>query len=134
MENHLKRLLKPYEVVHHKNRNKHDNAIKNLEVLTKSVHIQQHGLQVKKKIAKCKCPECGVVFLRAYNQTHLIKKTKYNFVCCSRSCSGKFKRKIQLHGLTAEMKDTVSVNIQRVYYGKLPDNTEETSNKRFRRD
>lgn len=50
MEQHLKRYLKPDEVVHHLNDNKLDNRIENLEVMTRSEHSSHHGrTRIRKK-------------------------------------------------------------------------------------
>ena len=43
MEKHIGRYLKPDEVVHHINRNKRDNSIQNLLLMTKSTHRSLHG-------------------------------------------------------------------------------------------
>lgn len=42
MENHLGRKLKDDEIVHHKNKNRMDNRISNLEVMTYSEHSRHH--------------------------------------------------------------------------------------------
>lgn len=51
MSNYLKRPLKPYEYIHHKNGKKDDNRLSNLELTTKKVHR-----------GKVKCPYCKKEF------------------------------------------------------------------------
>ena len=43
MELHLKRQLAPIECVHHKNENKKDNRLENLELMTKAYHSKHHA-------------------------------------------------------------------------------------------
>lgn len=123
MENRLNRILNPDEVVHHINGDTFDNRIANLELVTKSAHSSMHGFYRGKTISIVKCPECGAIFEKRYNQTYLCKGGI--FTACSRRCRGKFSLKLQTIGRTHEVEEAISENIVRIFK-RFPDNSEVT--------
>ena len=122
MENHLCRLLNPSEVVHHKNGNKKDNSIKNLEVSSKSEHTRKHQKAKGCKMVELKCPNCEKIFVKRKGSTQLQQPKDYD--CCCRRCRGQFSRQIQLHGKTAKVEQAISENIVKEF--RSFDNSEQT--------
>ncbi len=75
MENHIGRKLQPGECVHHKNGDRLDDRIENLELCaSNSEHLSTHH---RNYIAEFPCEVCGKVFWGE-------KRRKHHF--CSRDC------------------------------------------------
>ncbi len=94
MENFLERLLNCDEVVHHKDGNKHNNDILNLELLSKKAHLMLHASFRERTFVELICPNCGLSFLKEKRQIKPNAISK-----CSRKCNGEYSRKIQLNRL-----------------------------------
>lgn len=90
MEKHLGRYLTSFEVVHHKDHNKMNNSIDNLEVLSGEEHSKIHGEHSLASYVEIECPVCSKIFKKRKNKTHLVRKN-YSATYCSRRCSGKSK-------------------------------------------
>lgn len=125
MENHLGRLLNTNEVVHHKDKNKFNNDVKNLEVMDVHTHARLHAKENPASTITLKCPWCSKIFTRQRKATWLepSKQSKFKCTCCSRSCRGKLFREIQLHGITHKLEVAISENI---LTDKAEDNSEVT--------
>ena len=80
VENYLNRLLSADEIVHHKDGNKHNNDISNLEVMSAVDHARYHGAQKHRDYVQVRCEYCGKVFLR---ERRLIR---YKKIFCSKLC------------------------------------------------
>jgi len=126
MENHLKRLLKPNEIVHHIDGNKKNNKLSNLEVHDFSEHARSHAISRTngRQMVVLICPSCNDYFFRERRQTHLVRPSSYT--CCSTKCRGKFSSKIQYQGNTKEVEDAISTNVLYEYRSYLKDNTKVT--------
>jgi hypothetical protein len=102
LEQKLGRYLTSDEIAHHINKNKQDNRPENIEFKTTTQHNVFHGNEKGKSIVILKCPSCDSIFERPKSKTNTQKEGKFS--ACSSSCRGKFSRKIQLEGLTEEIK------------------------------
>lgn len=74
MEKHLNRKLLRDEIVHHKDGNKGNNDISNLEVMTQSDHARKHST----KSRKCSLNECNKKHrLNGFCEMHFARFKKY---------------------------------------------------------
>lgn len=98
MEEKLGRPLEPYEDVHHKDENKLNNNIENLELINHGMHQRQHSKKYYDKIAICEV--CGKEFVwkDAVQRRYYIdiKRGKSRLISCSKRCSAYYGRMEQL--------------------------------------
>lgn len=89
MENHIGRLLRDDEVVHHKNENGQDNRLKNLELKSSPGHKQYHN-QKRTEYIDVSCAYCGTkITLRKKYVENRRQGGQMEFFCC-RSHSAKY--------------------------------------------
>ena len=84
-----KRLLKPEEIVRHKDGDVSNDAIENLEITSLSDNSKKYGLSRGCRCALFKCPSCGIHFIKRRSSTHL-STSRTNYTCCSKECAGRF--------------------------------------------
>jgi hypothetical protein len=83
------RTIKPGEIVHHKNKDTHDNRLKNLLILSPSAHSIHHNLEKKKSFVTISCAFCGQESSKESRQINVkIKRGQTDFYC-NRSCMAK---------------------------------------------
>lgn len=90
---HFNVVPKNDEVIHHKNGDRFDNRIENLELISKKEHSSLHKKLNGRLYVDIKCPNCGTIFSIPYNQCFKQKGSSYT--CCSRNCGGSFSNKIK---------------------------------------
>ncbi len=93
MERHLKRRLKPSEVVHHKDGNKINNRLRNLEVISRSQHSSRHAKERGIEIVALTCRECDASFHREAREERHNRGQGKAGPFCGRSCAGSWSGK-----------------------------------------
>lgn len=93
MEEHLGRQLSPTEIVHHKDENKTNNAVDNLEITTQVAHGAHHAVRAPAILV---CIRCSIEFQRRANYERHNRKQGKVGPFCGRSCAGKWSREQQL--------------------------------------
>lgn len=97
MEKSLNKQLESCIFVHHKDEDKSNNNLDNLECISNSDHIKLHAKDRIIDLVTLICPSCKKEFIRRKNQTNLIKKGN-KATYCSRECIGLSRSKGIVHG------------------------------------
>jgi len=90
MEQHLGRRLLKSEIVHHKNQNRLDNRLKNLQVMTIGEHTAHHLTGVFDPFIKCSIEKCNKrMAARGYCHGHYRKiyYTPPKNTCSKKNCT-----------------------------------------------
>ena len=69
-------------IIHHKDGNKYNNTISNLQLMDAKAHVAMHSKKGRTML-ECKCPSCGKIFCR--EKRACLKR----LVFCSLHCVGK---------------------------------------------
>ena len=87
MENKLGRILSDEEIVHHKDEDKSNDALSNLEVKSNSLHSKEHQ---EVDYLSLQCSLCSNNFrLKPHAYRLRMKRNRKGSVFCSRSCATK---------------------------------------------
>ena len=91
----LGRWISSYEHVHHKDGNKLNNNLNNLELITISEHAAKHAIAKASKKIKKVCPRCNTIFYTLEK-----KNKKFCSSLCARENVKKVKDLISIHDLS----------------------------------
>ena len=107
MEVHLDRYLEDDETVHHIDGNPLNNDIKNLQVIKRSEHVSNDVMRNSDVTVKCKY--CGKEFIIKGSTINNRNRSDREFhgYFCSKKCSGKYGRSIQLGLIKHTTEDKV---------------------------
>ena len=80
--------------VHHKNHDKTDDRLENLEIICHRQHTKNHV--VVAEYVEFVCPECGIKAKKRADRVRHNRKQNKAGPFCGRSCAGKYSQKIQM--------------------------------------
>lgn len=114
MEMHLGRYLETDEQIDHINGDFTDNRIENIQILKLGEHQKLDA--IRNKDSTVNCAYCGKEFTikGKYIRNHNRADRKQSGYFCSRECSGKYGRKIQLKQLIPQIVDKIQVSKYKV--------------------
>lgn len=90
MENKIGRLLERDEHVHHKDEDKTNDTIENLELLSASEHTKRHHPRIA--LEEVHCP-CGAVFQLKPSVARARRKATRSTLHCSKECSRNYSER-----------------------------------------
>ena len=117
MEQHLGIKLTEDETVDHKNRDKTDDRIENLQILSRSVHAKKDARRVR--LVEITCIWCGVKTYKVVRYLKHNEKQQKSGPFCSKTCSGKYGAELQ-NNRTKKLDRTPTPKPEYYYLDDLP--------------
>ena len=108
LEVHLGRKLHPGFQAHHKDENRLNDLVSNLEEKNGLEHLKDHQENMGQLWLLLDCPVCGREFWVEERETHFAKKKGQTSTCCSRSCGAKKHRSTEVQAIKAAKRFTIS--------------------------
>ena len=104
-----KRNLDKNEHVDHKDDDKLNDDISNLQILTLKENNIKAAKRRGKKFVRLKCPCCGLIFEKPKKETHLQKGGRCT--SCSRKCASTFSSRLQYNPYDTRLLKAIDDNV-----------------------
>lgn len=105
-----KRVLDKNEHVDHKDNDKTNDDIDNLQIMTLAENNVKEAKRHGRKYVRLKCPNCGCIFEKPKRQTHL-QKSRQKYTSCSRHCSSYIGARLQHYPNDETLKKNIENNV-----------------------